>query len=163
MSTDAERVIAAEVVVPAPVEQVWEAWATGAGAQTFLAPRCRIEARPGGAYEILFRLDAPEGQRGSEGMIVLAAQAPHLLSFTWNAPPHLPAVRAQRTHVTVRLAPAGAGHTRVTLRHDGWGEGGEWDEAFAYFERAWTRTVLPRLRHRFEHGPVDWADPPRPA
>jgi hypothetical protein len=47
------------------------------------------------------------------------------------------------------------------LRHDGWGEGGEWDTAFAYFSRAWTDVVLPRLKHRFEQGPMDWSDPPR--
>jgi len=48
----------------------------------------------------------------------------------------------------------------VALVHDGWGEGGEWDAAFAYFERAWPRVVLPRLRYRFEYGPIDWAHPP---
>ena len=160
MSHAAERVIAGEVVVAAPIEQVWEAWTTSAGAESFFAPRARVEARPGGRYEMLFLLDAPPGGQGSEGMIVLAVQAPRLLAFTWNAPPHLPQARGQMTHVVIRLAPAGDGATRVTLRHDGWGEGGEWDAAFAYFERAWNRTVLPRLRHRFAVGPVDWADPP---
>ena len=160
MSADADRAIAGEIVVAAPVEEVWRAWTTSDGAQTFFAPRCRIEARPGGAYEILFLLDAPAGEQGSEGMIVMAVQPPRLLAFTWNAPPNLPQARGQMTHVVIRLAPAGEGSTRVKLRHDGWGEGGEWDEAFAYFDRAWKRTVLPRLKHRFEVGPIDWADPP---
>jgi uncharacterized protein YndB with AHSA1/START domain len=163
MSAETDRIIAAEVVVAAPIEKVWESWTTSAGAQTFLAPRCRVEARPGGAYEMLFLPDAPAGEQGSEGMIVLAVQTPRMLAFTWNAPPHLPQVRGQMTHVVVRLAPAGEDGTRVTLRHDGWGEGGEWDAAFAYFERAWKRTVLPRLQHRFAVGPIDWTAPPSPA
>lgn len=161
MTETAERVIAGEALVPAPLEEVWQAWTTGAGAETFLAPRCRIEARPGGAFEILFDLTARPGEQGSEGMTVMAVQAPRMLAFTWNAPPHLAGVRGQRTHVVVRLAEAGERATRVSIRHDGWGEGGEWDEAFAYFERAWKQVVLPRLRHRFEAGPVDWRQPPR--
>lgn len=52
-------------------------------------------------------------------------------------------------------------HSLVTLIHTGWGEGGEWDDAFTYFERAWGDIVLHRLQHRFENGPVDWSDPPR--
>jgi hypothetical protein len=83
-----------------------------------------------------------------------------MLAFTWNAPPHLSEVRGQLTHVLIRLQPLGERRTRVTLVHSGWGEGGQWDEAFQYFERAWAHIVLPRLRYRFSVGPVDWDNPP---
>lgn len=158
---DVERVIYGEVVVPASVTEVWQAWTTEEGAESFFAPVCRIDLRPGGAYEMLFDLEAEPGSQGGEGMVIMAVQPPRMLSFTWNAPPKLPEVRGQRTHVVVRLSETETGTTRVTVHHDGWGEGGEWDEAFAYFSRAWTGVVLPRLKHRFEHGPVDWTDPPR--
>jgi uncharacterized protein YndB with AHSA1/START domain len=157
---DPERAIRGEVVVPAPVAEVWEAWTTPEGAQSFFAPRCNVDLRPGGAYEMFFVPDAEPGSRGGEGNVVLAVQPPRMLSFTWNAPPSLPGVREQRTHVVIRLAGTGAGETRVTLWHDGWGDGGQWDRAFEYFTRAWNGVVLPRLRYRFEHGPVDWRDPP---
>jgi hypothetical protein len=62
--------------------------------------------------------------------------------------------------VTVFFSALGPDRTRVLLRHDGWGEGGEWDGAFEYFNRAWKRTVLPRLKYRFESGPIDWNSPP---
>jgi hypothetical protein len=42
------------------------------------------------------------------------------------------------------------------LHHTGWGEGGEWDRAYAYFDRAWGG-VLGNLKERFEKGPRDWA------
>ena len=118
-----------------------------------------MNLHPGGRYEIFFNPDAPEGQRGGEGCRILALQAPIMLSFTWNAPVELPHVRGQNTHVIVRLFKSGADRTVITLTHDGWGEGGEWDEAFKYFERAWGKIVLPRLKHRFKHGPVDWDNP----
>jgi len=160
MSDDLERAIVGEVVVPAPVAEVWQAWTTDEGAESFFAPRCHVEPRPGGAYEILFDPDAEPGSRGAEGMRVMAVHPPHMLAFTWNAPPSLPTVRDQMTHVVVRLFETETGGTRVTLRHDGWGAGGEWDQAFRYFDRAWNDVVLPRLKYRFEHGPINWSDPP---
>jgi len=84
-----------------------------------------------------------------------------MLAFDWSAPPDMPEVRRQRTHVVVRLHRINAGRTRVIVTHDGWGAGGEWDRAFEYFTRAWLDVVLPRLVHRFAVGPVDWDDPPR--
>lgn len=157
---DAERVITGQINVPAPVSDVWDAWTTEEGARSFFAPKCKIDLRPGGTYEMLFDLDAEPGKQGGEGMVVLAVQPNRMLAFTWNAPPHLQSVRGQMTHVVVRMFETEAGETRVTLRHDGWGEGTEWEEAFQYFSTAWPDVVLPRLRYRFESGPVDWSDPP---
>lgn len=157
-----ERAIIGEVIVAAPLERVWRAWTTEEGVTTFFAPACNIDLRPDGAYEILFDLDAPPGQQGGEGMRVLAVQPTSMLSFTWNAPPSLPEVRGQRTHVTLRFAALVDKRTLLRLHHDGWGDGGQWDEAFKYFERAWLQIVLPRLAYRFEHGAIDWENPPIP-
>ncbi|MGZ8982192.1 MAG: SRPBCC family protein, partial [Burkholderiaceae bacterium] len=78
-----------------------------------------------------------------------------MLSFTWNAPPSLPEARQERTFVVVRIQPVSEKETRVTLHHTGWGDGGEWDKAYGYFERAWGN-VLGNLKKRFESGPIDW-------
>jgi uncharacterized protein YndB with AHSA1/START domain len=155
-----ERAVIAEATIDAPQSDVWQAWSTEAGVRSFFAPACRVELRLRGAYEMYFDPAAPEGRRGGEGMILLAIQEPSMLSFTWNAPPELPSVRPQLTHVTVRLRAVAPRATLVRLHHDGWGEGGEWDEAFRYFESAWREVVLPRLRYRFAVGPVDWANRP---
>jgi uncharacterized protein YndB with AHSA1/START domain len=151
-----ERSIRCDVLVPAPIADVWDAWTTEHGIRTFFAPDCHVDLRPDGAYEILFNPSAPAGHRGGEGLRVMAVQPLTMLSFSWSAPPSLPDVRSQRTHVTVRLSAEGPTSTRVSLRHDGWGAGGQWDEAFRYFERAWSEVVLPRLQRRFEEGPIDW-------
>ena len=105
-----------------------------------------------------FDLDAPFGLRGGEGCRVLAVDAPHMLSFTWNAPPDLPHIRSHYTHVIVTLVGIGEGETRVRLTHDGWGTSGEWDEGIEYFRKAWGGIVLPRLRQRFVSGPIRWED-----
>jgi len=153
--TDADRAIAGEVVVDAPISDVWKAWTTEEGIRSFFAPGCRIELRVDGPYEMFFLQDGEPGQRGGEGVKFLAIQPEKMLSFTWNAPPHLAEVRKQWTHVVLRFFEIEGGRTKLTLRHDGWGEGGEWDEAFAYFDRAWLTIVLPnfvKLWERPGHG-----------
>ena len=157
---DTDRIIRAEVTVEAGVDAVWEAWTTEAGAKTFFAPDCHIQLQIDGPYEMYFNPDAEAGKRGGEGLRVLAFQPKTMLTFTWNAPPQLPDVRGQRTHVVVWFKELDERRTRVTLTHDGWGEGDQWDQAFAYFSRAWGGVVLPRLRYRFAVGPVDWDNPP---
>lgn len=158
--SDTEKVISVQIDVPAPLPEVWNAWTTEEGAQSFFAPKCKIDLKPGGSYEMLFDLEAEHGKQGGEGTVVLAVQPKRMLAFTWNAPPHLPSVRDQLTHVVVRMFETEAGETRVILRHDGWGEGKEWEDAFQYFSRVWREVVLPRLRYRFASGPVNWSSPP---
>ena len=158
--SDQERVIKGEVVVNTPLDQVWNAWTTSTGAETFFAPKCNIDPKPGGKYEMLFDLNAEPGKQGGEGMIVMAVQQKKMLAFTWNAPPHLSNVRNQMTHVIIRFYALSPEQTKVTLWHDGWGDGEEWDSAYKYFERAWKEIVLPRFKHRFDVGPIDWDNPP---
>lgn len=155
-TTAAERAIDKEVLVPAGVDAVWQAWTTNEGLASFFAPEAVVEARVGGPFHIHMDPKAQPGSRGADDMRILAIQPKKMLSFDWNAPPHLPQARQQRTFVIVRLAPVDAKSTRVTLHHTGWGEGGEWDQAYQYFDRAWVQ-VLGGLKTRFEQGPKDWA------
>jgi PTH1 family peptidyl-tRNA hydrolase len=149
------RAVRKSVRVPAPREEVFDAWTTVEGARTFFAPDASIELKPGGAYELYW--DEQPGDRGSEGCKVLAYRRPQFLVFSWNAPPEIPTLRKKRakTRVEVRLEEAGD-ETEVTLTQSGWGKGADWDECFHYFERAWA-LVLSRLKARFQSGPIDWA------
>jgi uncharacterized protein YndB with AHSA1/START domain len=155
-SAAAERAIDKEVVVAATLEQVWNAWTTREGITSFFAPDAQIESRVGGAFHIYIDPLAEPGLKGADDMRYLALQPKTMLSFDWNAPPHLAEARKQRTFVVVRFEPVGERKTRVTLHHTGWGEGGEWDQAYAYFDRAWG-FVLGNLKKRFDSGPLDWA------
>ena len=152
-----ERRIVKEVVVKAAPEAVFRAWSTSEGVATFFAPEAKVEARPDGPFEVYMNPYGEPGMKGADDMRVLGVQDNRMISFTWNAPPHLPQARAQRTFVTVRMQPEGAADTRVRLTHVGWGDGGEWDRAYAYFDRAWGN-VLANLQKRFAEGPIDWSD-----
>ena len=152
-----DRALQKEVTVAAPIDAVWQAWTTRAGIESFFAPEAQVEARVGGAFHIHIDPYGEPGSKGADDMRFMALQPPKMLSFDWNAPPSLPEVRRQRTFVVVRLADIDGKATRVTLHHTGWGDGGEWDKAFGYFDKAWAN-VLGNLKKRFETGPVDWSD-----
>lgn len=152
----AERAIEKEVIIKASLEQAWQSWTTREGIVAFFAPDARIEARVGGAFQIYMDPGAEPGSKGADEMRYMALQPMKMLSFDWNAPPSLPQARAQRTFVVLRFEPLGEGQTRVRLHHSGWGDGGEWDKALAYFDRAWG-AVLDNLQKRYESGPVDWS------
>jgi uncharacterized protein YndB with AHSA1/START domain len=151
----AERAIDKSIEVAATLDQTWDAWTTREGIVSFFAPDAKIEPRVGGAFQIYIDPGAAPGSRGADDMRFLALQPKKMISFDWNAPPSLPQVRAQRSFVIVRFEALGDRLTRVSLHHTGWGEGGEWDKAYAYFDRAWGN-VLGNLKKRFDSGPVDW-------
>jgi uncharacterized protein YndB with AHSA1/START domain len=152
-----EKALRKTVTVKAPLAEVWNSWTTAEGIKSFFAPDAKVEARPDGPFEVYFDPYAEPGNRGAYNMRVLAVDEPKMLSFTWNAPPSLPEARKQRTYVTLRFKPVSEKETELTLYHGGWGEGGEWDKAYAYFDRAWSG-VLANLQKRFESGPTDWTD-----
>jgi uncharacterized protein YndB with AHSA1/START domain len=153
----AERSIDKETVVAASVDDVWTAWTTREGIIGFFAPDAQIDPRVGGAFHIYFNPLGAPGSKGADDMRFMALQPKTMLSFDWNAPPHLPNARQQRTFVVVRFAPVDAKQTKVTLHHTGWGDGDEWDKTYAYFDRAWA-SVLGNLKKRFETGPYDWTE-----
>jgi uncharacterized protein YndB with AHSA1/START domain len=153
----AERAIDREVVVPAKVADVWQAWTTTEGIKTFFAPDANVELRVDGPFEIFINPYAKPGMKGADGMRVIGFQKEKMLSFTWNAPPNLPEARANRSIVIVRFEPVGENQTIVSLHHVGWGDGGEWDKAYDYFSKAWPN-VLANLQKRFTSGPVDWTE-----
>jgi len=151
-----ERALNKAAIIGAPVAEVWKAWTTSEGIQSFFAPEAFVEAKPMGKFWIHMNPYAAPGLKGADDMVVLAVQEGKMISFTWNAPPHMPEVRGQRTYVTVRMKALNEKETEVTLFHGGWGDGGQWDDAYKYFDTAWGK-VLSNMQKRFiEQKPIDW-------
>ncbi len=150
-----DRILVKDVTVKASLPEVWKAWTTVEGVETFFAPDAKIEAVAGGPYEIYFSKNAPAGQRGAEGCKVLAVEPMRSFAFDWSAPPTMPEVRKKRTNVQVQLVEKGPQEVEVRLVSLGWGTGDEWVQSWQYFDKAWT-SVLANLQKRFAEGPIDW-------
>jgi hypothetical protein len=87
----------------------------------------------------------------------MAVQPRRMIGVDWNAPRSLPEVRAERTFAIVRFAAVDGRPTRVSSYRVGWGDGGEWDKACNYFDKAWG-FVPGNLQKRFAAGPLDWSE-----
>ncbi len=130
------RSLVKEALVAAPPVEVWAAWTSNEGITSWWAPpKTNIDLRVGGPFEIHFSLEEPVGLQGSEGCRILAYVPGESLSFTWNAPPHLP-LRETNTWVVLTFTEQQAG-TAVRLVHTGFLEGPDWDDYMAYFDDAW--------------------------
>lgn len=158
-----DRNIYIETIIKEPVEEVWEAWTTEKGLESFLAPESKIDLKVNGSLSIYFHPKAPVGQRGAENLHILAVQTNKMFSFTWKIPVEFPEIGNQQTHVTLKFFPVGksASQTKLVLIHDGWGDGELWDQAYQYFLKEWKNTVLFRLNYLFDKGPVNWNYPPQ--
>ena len=128
----AERAIDKEVVVNATLDQAWDAWTTRDGIVKLLRARCSGRAARGRRLPHPQTTGGAPGMKGADDMRFMALQPKKMLSFDWNAPPHLAEARTQRTFVVVNYAAVDDKTTRVTLHHTGWGEGGQWDQAYLY-------------------------------
>jgi uncharacterized protein YndB with AHSA1/START domain len=151
------KVVRVEGVVDGPVSEVWRVFTTSQGAEEFFAQKANIQLALGGPYEIQF--DPKDELSGTEGLKILSYAPQEMISFQWNAPPELPAVRNGGTWVVVTMAPVDAHHTRVTIEHLGWKEGPQWDAAYGHFVEGWSG-LMDRLKRRFSDGPIDWAKEP---
>ena len=145
--------IAVTKIIDAPVADVWNAWTTAEGIQSFFAPKAaKVEPVPGGAFELWFGVNNPEGQRGSEGCLVHSVTPMEQFVFEWNAPPEYPVIRRLRTLVYLDFRPLPDNRTEVTLRNFGYGDGEDWAKTKAYFAAAWP-AVMAGLEKRFAAKP----------
>lgn len=158
-----DRNIYIETIIDAPVPQVWNTWTTGDGLESFMAPSCHIDLRVDGRMDIFFYPRAKPGRRGAENMRILSVVPLKMFGFTWSNPRDFPEISSQRTHVTLKFYPAEdqPQKTKLLLIHDGWGDGEIWDQAYRYYIRAWKEVILFRLHYRFDHGPINWNNPPK--
>jgi len=141
------RTLVKTAVVPAPRAEVYRTYTTSEGWTAFFGVEAAIDLAIGGRFELLFDPEAPEGSKGSEGCQVLAYVPDQMVAYSWNAPPKFPAERGQHTWVVVTFADAADGATALTVTHAGFGQGGSWDDVYAYFDRAWGLVLDQLVAH----------------
>jgi len=143
-----EKALKFEVVAPGKPAEVWEAFTTSAGLDTWLWEDCTVDLRAGGDWIVHY----PGGKTG--GGTVVSFRDQRQLVLHAMAPERFPEVRKTGTTAVFDFAADGEG-TRVTLTQTGWKEGKEWDAAYDYLADG-NAQLLEQLYVRFAHGPIKW-------
>ena len=105
-------------VLPAPPEEVFDAWTDAGSLAAWMAPGSvrravvELDARVGGRFRIV--MQGPDCDHPHEGEY-LVVERPRRLVFTWISA----ATGGLATTVSVELAPHGRGETELTLTHEG--------------------------------------------
>jgi uncharacterized protein YndB with AHSA1/START domain len=146
-----EKALKFEVMVPAKVEDVWNAFTTRAGLITWLWSDVTVDLRNGGDWTVHY----PGGATG--GGTITSYTPQRQLVMRAMAPEQFPTVRSDRTTAIFDFEPLGA-ETRVTLTQTGWKQGKEWDDAYEYLAKG-NAQLLEQLRFRFVKGPINWNPP----
>jgi uncharacterized protein YndB with AHSA1/START domain len=150
-----DQIVRQEIAVAAPLEVVWLAWTRSDRITVWFAPRARVDARPGGPFELFFDPDHPDHQ-STKGCVFTTVEPMKQLVFTWKGPDPFAAWMNREeslTSVSVRFQEEGE-RTRVIVEHTGWGEGEEWEEARRWHQTAWAG-CLESLRSALESGEGD--------
>ena len=143
-----EKALKVEVVVAGKPADVWQAFTTSAGLDSWLWQDCTVDLREGGDWIVHY----PGGHTG--GGSIVSFRGGEQLVLHAMAPERFPEVRRVGTKAVFDFAAEGAG-TRVTLTQTGWKEGKEWDDAHDYLAGG-NAQLLEQLYVRFARGPIAW-------
>ena len=154
-ATAAERILRTEVVVHAPVSEVWKAFTTKEGVQSWMVPVAEVDLRIGGTIKTNYNPKAKIGDPGTIVHHILSYEPERMLATRFEAAPDGPdwAKLAQVTWVVYRFDPLSPQETRVVVSMMGWGEGPAWDDSYEHFRRgnAWE---MEQLVKRFASNPA---------
>jgi uncharacterized protein YndB with AHSA1/START domain len=125
-----------------------------------MVPVAHMDLKIGGTLETSYDEHAKIGDANNIRHTILSYEPDRMLSFTFTMPKMFPRAHDENGHwVVVNFEPLTAQKTLVTETIYGWGDGADWDKAYAFFEKgdAWT---MGELQKRF--APKD-ADKPEAA
>src|ERR1700679_1560342 len=111
-----EKALKIEVTVPAKLDDVWTAFTTGPGLNTWLWQDCTVDLRAGGEWTVHY----PGGKTGGGSIVRFTPK--RSVEMRAMAPEQFPTVRSERTTALFEFAAAGD-QTRVTLLQTGWKQG----------------------------------------
>jgi len=156
-NADGTRTLTHELVVPAPPEQVYAAFAGPEGWRSWAVPHAWTVAGDADLLETSYGPAAKVGEPGNiQQRFVLRVPSRLIAWRTVQTPPRFPhAAQFKQVTSLVELEPAGSG-TRVRLSGIGYPPGAAGDALLGFF-REGNRTTLEQLRARFVTDPIDWA------
>lgn len=145
-----DRILRHEAVVDAPVEEVWKAFTTKEGVQSWMVPLAEADFRLGGTLKTNYNAQGTIGDEGTITQHILGYEPMRVLVWQASPPANAPGFIkvACQAWAVIRFEELSPRRTRLTVTGCGYGTGPDWDKAHEYFDRgnAWT---LDQLRKRF--------------
>ncbi len=153
-----ERVLVHEVLVPASLEDVWDAHTTKEGLESWAVPQCEIDFRSGGMLKSRYEL---EGRIGDENTVInfivnfvpwkiITMQSPLGKRF-----PEEIQKGSLSMYTILEFQEIDENHTLLTAYETGFKTGKIWDNLIEFFKDG-NAQAYRMLIDRFEKGPVDW-------
>lgn len=141
--------IVAEGVVEAPVEAVWNAWATGEGLRSWLAPHADIDLRVGGLMRTNYDAQDALGGPGTIHNEILSFDPGRMLSIrVVRFPERFPFPQAVGSMWTViYFEPAGQHRTELRIVGLGFQPDEQSQQMRAFFDRGNVQTLQVLQRH----------------
>ena len=159
IAPDGTRVLQHVVVIPATLQQAWDAFTTTEGAAAWVAPVVKLDFRLGGIWEASYRPDAKIGDSGNIKNRFVSFRPPHMVSIqVAETPPGLAhAERLKQDIVTViEFKELGPKQVEVTESMSAFKQGDTAHDALYEFFRKGNAMSLAALRKRFAEGPIDF-------
>lgn len=145
-----ERVLRCEAVIEATPAEVWEAYTTKAGWESWAVPLAEVDFRVGGTIRTNYNKEAGIGGPGTITHHIIAYEPERVVVTRFESEGNAAwAKKAEACQVIMRLEPVSAARTRFTLTMTGWGGGAEWDDSYLHFKEG-NEATLARLRKKFE-------------
>ncbi len=148
---DGQRLLRESIVIEAPREAVWAAFATSEGLKSWEAPVAAIDLKVGGHLEASYDPKAKIGDPGNIRHEILAYVPNELLVFrNVQVPKGFKHGDLFGTVATIiQFEDAGPGRTRLTVSGSGYRSGADWDELYGFFHQG-NAYLLEMLKKHFE-------------
>ncbi len=136
--------------IDAPLAQVWDAFTTEEGIESWMTPLAEVDLRVGGSIQTNYN---PQGTIGDETTIVhriLSLEPQRMLSSrVEKAPAGFPHAKVvEQAWGVWYFEPLGVNRTHIRLVSAGWGSGPDWDAAETFFQ-AGNEWTLNKLKEKF--------------
>jgi uncharacterized protein YndB with AHSA1/START domain len=145
-----DDVVLTEDVVNATVDDVWKAWTTKAGIESWMTAKADIDLKVGALLRTSYNAASTLDDDASIHHVILAFDPGRMLAFRTVKPPRTfpwPSAIAQ-TWTVVYLEPVAPARTKVTIRMLGYRDDDELRQMKPFFEKG-NRVTLDALKKKF--------------
>jgi uncharacterized protein YndB with AHSA1/START domain len=143
--------VVTEGIVNAPVEEVWKAFTTKPGIESWMVAKTEFELRVGATWRTSYSKDSNLNDDAAIHHMILAYDPGRMLAFrTIKTPRTFPFPNAiSKTWNVVYFEPAGPGRTKVTTHMLGYEDNDESQKMRAFFETG-NKATMDSLIKKFQ-------------